>query len=118
MTSGFHFPLKDVSFSAFAMSEVLNQPLANETASSRLKQISLLICVQQMQAAGIETTTSEIQAVTGLDRKSVVDFSTPLIQRGLLAEKPILNRSGRGRAKLLYIPDTILKSRFRNYLLP
>lgn len=77
---------------------ILENPLENETAASRLKQIGLMIILKQMADKNVETTVTKIIEMTGLSRPATFVLMKPLTDRGLLVEETVLNSQGRGRA--------------------
>lgn len=99
------FPNADTSFFAAVSKNILSNPLPEETASSRMKQIAFMAMIYQLKISGREPTIRLVMEVTGLPRTSMTKFMEPLLQRGLLEQRPILNISGKGRAFVLDIPD-------------
>lgn len=78
--------------------QIFGNPLHNETAASRIKQVGLMVLLRQMGNQKIETTVANIIKTTGLSRPAIFVIMKPLTDRGLLIEETILNVQGRGRA--------------------
>ena len=108
MKAHFDFPLAGVSFTAAISKKILSEPLPDENAASRLKQIAFITIVYQLQAANVEATYAELKRVTGLPRASMTHFAAPLLRRGLLEERRVLNSAGRGHSHALFVPGVVL----------
>ncbi|MCY1740689.1 hypothetical protein [Ensifer sp. SL37] len=92
--------------------KILNNPLAGETAASRLKQLALVYIIYHMQVKGIEPSAKNIKEKAGLSLPGVHEMTGYLIARGLLVEETVLNAIGRGRASRFVIPNEVLRSIF------
>lgn len=104
-------PYASLAFTAFTMKQILENPLAGETATSRMKQIGMINVIYQMQLTNIEATINNIMNISRLSRDAVVESTTPLVARNLLREEQVLNSAGRGRAFRFVIPDEVLGTR-------
>ncbi len=104
----FDSPFVGFSFAATALKEILDYPIEGETGSARMKQIGFLCLIHQLQIAGADTTFTNIMAITGLQRTSIVEFVAPLVARKLLIESHIKNTMGRGKATKVEIPQEFL----------
>lgn len=108
MSTEFNFSHAETSFFAAVSKSILCNPLPDETPSSRMKQIALMGIIYQLKASGHETTIGLVMEVTGLPRTSMTKFMQPLLERGLLTERSVLNSAGKGRAYVLDIPSAFL----------
>ncbi|SES42307.1 MarR family transcriptional regulator [Rhizobium sp. NFR03] len=107
MPSRFDSHWHSLSFAAMILREIMDNPLKNETASSRLKQIGLMSVLYYMHLANKKLTIANIIEETGLTRGGIWEAVDFLIQRKLLTETQIKNSLGRGRARQFDIPQTI-----------
>ncbi|WP_018099466.1 hypothetical protein [Sinorhizobium meliloti] len=86
-------------FSAFALQEVLDNPVEGETPQSRLKQIGMMTVLYMMHQSHEKLTLSNIIEITGLTRNGVKESIEPLVARGILRETRVKNSMGRGTAR-------------------
>lgn len=86
---------------------ILSQPLEEETATNRIKQIGFMGVMYQMYLMNMDTTVRSIMEVSNLSRAGIFEVAEPLIARGILAEETVLNTAGRGRATRLFIPPEL-----------
>lgn len=98
-----------LSFTAFTMREIMDNPLEGETASSRLKQVGLMSVLYCMHVGKQPLTLAAITAETGLTRGGVYETVAYLLKRGLLDETEIKNALGRGKARRFSIPEGVFE---------
>ncbi|MEK1851479.1 MAG: MarR family transcriptional regulator [Phyllobacterium sp.] len=114
MPSPFDSHWHSLSFAAMILREIMDNPLENETASSRLKQIGLMSVLYYMHLGNKQLTLANITEETGLTRGGVYETVEFLIKRNLLNETEIKNSMGRGRARQFTIPTAIFE-RIRHF---
>ncbi|MCD1265376.1 transcriptional regulator [Shinella sumterensis] len=95
------------ALSAFAVREILEKPLEDETAQSRIKQIGVLNILYMMHLAGEALTLSNIIKFTGMTRGGVVETMDLLVARGVLVETLGKNSMGRGTARQFALSPTV-----------
>lgn len=110
MSREFDFPHADTSFFAAVAKRILSNPLPDETASSRMKQIAFMGVLYQIKVSGCEPTINLIMDVTGLPRASMTKFMEPLLLRQMIRERTTLNVVGKGRAYILDIHEDFLST--------
>lgn len=98
-----------LSFTAFVMRQIMDNPLEDETASSRLKQVGLMSVLYCMHVGNQPLTLAAITAETGLTRGGVYETIAYLVKRRLLDEVEVRNTLGRGKARRFSIPETIFE---------
>lgn len=118
MKPTFDFPMAGVSFTAAIAKKLLSERNSSENATSRLKQIAFITIVFQMQTARCETTYAKIMEVTGLPRASMTHFAAPLLERGFLQERRILNSIGKGHSNELFIPQNLIDELLPGFIMP
>lgn len=99
-----------LTFAGMVMKLILDNPLPDETPTSRVKQIGLMSIIYQMMMSDIETTVNNIMEVSLLSRPSVFEVTSPLLVRGLLREEKVLNSIGKGRASRFVIPEDVFNN--------
>lgn len=106
MTSALNAHWQSQLFSAYALQEVFDKPVAGETPQSRLKQVGMMTVLYMMHQNHEKLTLSNISQITGLTRNAVAESIDPLIQRGILTETIVKNSMGRGTARQFeFCPD-------------
>ena len=95
------------ALSAFAVREILEKPLEDETAQSRIKQIGVLNILYMMHLAGEALTLSNIIKFTGMTRGGFVETMDLLVARGVLVETLGKNSMGRGTARQFALSPTV-----------
>jgi hypothetical protein len=98
-----------LSFTAFVMREIMDNPLEDETASARLKQVGLMSVLYCMHVGNQQLTLAAITAETGLTRGGVYETIAYLLKRSLLDETEVKNALGRGKARRFSIPERIFE---------
>ena len=92
-------------FASYAMKMVLDDPLPDETPSHRVKQIGLLVIMQEMIVNGVETNSVNIVKHTGLSRSTLNVVVKPLLDRGILSDVYEPNRTGNSSVLRLVFSD-------------
>jgi hypothetical protein len=98
-----------LSFTAFVMREIMDNPLEDETASARLKQVGLMSVLYCMHVGNQPLTLAAITAETGLTRGGIYETVAYLLKRRLLDETEVRNALGRGKARRFSIPESIFE---------
>ncbi|SDA87665.1 MarR family transcriptional regulator [Sinorhizobium sp. NFACC03] len=99
MTSAHNAQWQSQLFSAFALQEILDNPVEGETPQSRLKQIGMMTVLYMMHQRHEQLTLSNVIEITGLTRNGVKESIDPLVERGILRETLGKNSMGRGTAR-------------------
>jgi len=87
------------ALSVFAVREILDKPLEDESAQSRIKQIGMINILYMMHQAHERLTLSKIIQFTGMTRGGVIETIDFLVKRGVLTETLGKNSMGRGTAR-------------------
>ena len=87
------------ALSVFAVREILDKPLEDESAQSRIKQIGMINILYMMHQAHEKLTLSNIIQFTGMTRGGVIETIDFLVKRGVLTETLGKNSMGRGTAR-------------------
>ena len=87
------------ALSVFAVREILDKPLEDESAQSRIKQIGMINILYMMHQAHEKLTLSNIIQFTGMTRGGVIETMDLLVKRGILTESLGKNSQGRGVAR-------------------
>lgn len=87
------------ALSVFAVREILDKPLEDESAQSRIKQIGMVNILYMMHQAHEKLTLSNIIQFTGMTRGGVIETIDFLVKRGILTETLGKNSMGRGTAR-------------------
>ena len=93
----------------FAVREILDKPLEDETPQSRIKQIGMMNILYMMHLAGAALTLSNIIKFTGMTRNGVVETMDLLVARGVLVETLGKNSMGRGTARQFELSPTVFE---------
>lgn len=72
------------ALSVFAVREILDKPLEDESAQSRIKQIGMINILYMMHQAHEKLTLSNIIQFTGMTRSGVIETIDILVKRGIL----------------------------------
>jgi DNA-binding MarR family transcriptional regulator len=99
-----------ITFGAAVLKIILDNPLPNETASHRVKQLGIMSIIYYMQSMGLETTGPALVAKTGVSRATLSLIVAPLIKRNLLKEEMKLNSIGEGRVAVYSIHEHLVPS--------
>ncbi|SFU15864.1 MarR family transcriptional regulator [Mesorhizobium sp. YR577] len=99
MTSVLNAHLQNQLFSAYALQEILDNPIEGETPQSRLKQVGMMTVLYMIHQSHEKLTLSNIVEITGLTRNAVKESVDPLVARGILRETLVKNSMGRGTAR-------------------
>lgn len=99
MTSALNARTQNQLFSAYALQEILDNPIEGETPQSRLKLLGLMTVLYMMHQSHEELTLANISRVTGLARNPLADAVDGLVARGILLETMGKNSMGRGTAR-------------------
>jgi hypothetical protein len=83
----------------FAVREILDKPLEDETPQSRIKQIGMMNILYMMHQAHEKLTLSNVIEFTGMTRSGVLETIELLVRRGVLIETLGKNSMGRGTAR-------------------
>lgn len=97
------------ALSAFAIREILEKPLDDETSQSRLKQIGMMSVLYMMHHAHEKLTLSNIVKFTGGTRNGVLETIDFLVQRGILSETLGKNSMGRGTARQFELSPAVFE---------
>lgn len=92
---------------AVIQDQILGKPLAEESATSHLKQIGLMSVICASSVDQDILTISKLVEVTGLTRSGVIETIDPLVKRGLLIETMGRNAMGRGTARQFEIAPAV-----------
>ena len=92
---------------AVIQGRILGDLLAEESATSRLKQIGLMTVICALSVDQKILTLAKLIEVTGLTRSGVVETVNPLAKRGLLIETMGKNAMGRGTARQFEIAPAV-----------
>lgn len=106
-----------LSFSAIVLREIMDNPMPDETASARLKQVGLMTVLYYMNVANRALSLASITEETGLTRGGVYETIEFLLRRKLLEETETKNALGRGKARRFFIPVAIFE-RIRQFERP
>ncbi|WEX75118.1 MarR family transcriptional regulator [Sinorhizobium numidicum] len=109
MTRALNVQWHSLAFSGFIFHEIFDNPLADETPQSRLKQIGMMSVLYIMHQGHQPLTLSNIVENTGLTRTGVTETIDPLVERGLLTERFVKNSMGRGKARQFEIAPELLE---------
>lgn len=99
----------NLSFSALILRLILDNPLADETPQSRLKQIGMMSVLYYMHQGHQRLTIMNIVELTALTRGGVIETIDQLVRRKILTETIVRNSMGRGQARELKIAPDIFK---------
>lgn len=105
----------DHAISAFLVHQITLKALPDETASSRLKQVGIMMLVFDLYDRGTPVTLAALAKASGLTRGGVYDSVDFLIRRGLLIETIVKNSMRRGQARLFSIAPAVIVS-LRSFL--
>lgn len=94
----------------FAVREILDKPLEDETPQSRIKQIGMMNILYMMHQAHEKLTLSNIIEFTGMTRSGVLETIELLVQRGVLTETLGKNSMGRGTARQFEFAHQVFKA--------
>jgi hypothetical protein len=97
------------ALSVFAVREILDKPLEDETAQSRIKQIGMTNVLYIMHQAHEKLTLSNIIEFTGMTRGGVIETVELLVKRGILTETLGKNSMGRGVARQFKLSSAVLE---------
>jgi len=100
--------LASATFTAGVMRQIFQSAVPGETGADRLRQVGLMILIYNLQLRGIEATTSEIEQVSGADRRAIYDMTKALEAKGLLKRSSVTNRHNKGRVFKYVIPDGLM----------
>lgn len=98
------------ALSVFAVREILDKPLEDESAQSRIKQIGMINILYMMHQAHEKLTLSNIIQFTGMTRGGVIETMDLLVKRGILTESLGKNSQGRGVARQFELSSRLLDS--------
>ncbi len=87
------------ALAVFAVREILEKPLADESPQSRIKQIGMVNILYMMHQAHEPLTLANVMVFTGMTRGGVIETMESLVQRGILTETMGKNSMGRGTAR-------------------
>lgn len=92
--------------------QIMANPLEDETAAARLKQIALMtvIVVEKLHATVSPITLTQLVDTTGLARNVAAQTVDLLVARGLLVEEMGNNSMGRGMARQFQIAPAVLEA--------
>ncbi|KAB2676364.1 transcriptional regulator [Brucella tritici] len=93
----------------FAVREILDKPLEDETPQSRIKQIGMMNILYMMHQAHEKLTLSNIIEFTGMTRSGVLETMELLVKRGILTETLGKNSAGRGVARQFKLSPVVLE---------
>ncbi len=96
------------ALSVFAVREILDKPLEDESAQSRIKQIGMINILYMMHQAHEKLTLSNIIQFTGMTRGGVIETVDLLVKRGILMESLGKNSQGRGVARQFELSPRLL----------
>lgn len=96
------------ALSVFAVREILDKPLEDESAQSRIKQIGMINILYMMHQAHEKLTLSNIIQFTGMTRGGVIETIDLLVKRGILTESLGKNSQGRGVARQFELAPRLL----------
>ena len=96
------------ALSVFAVREILDKPLEDESAQSRIKQIGMINILYMMHQAHEKLTLSNIIQFTGMTRSGVIETIDILVKRGILTESLGKNSQGRGGARQFELSSRLL----------
>lgn len=96
------------ALSIFAVREILDKPLEDESAQSRIKQIGMINILYMMHQAHEKLTLSNIIQFTGMTRGGVIETMDLLVKRGILTESLGKNSQGRGVARQFELSSRLL----------
>jgi len=99
----------NLSFSALILRLILDNPLNDETAQSRLKQIGMMSVLYYMHQGNKRLTLTNIVELTSLTRGGVTETIDQLVSRKILTETMVKNSMGRGQAREFKIAPEIFK---------
>ncbi|WP_235920675.1 MarR family transcriptional regulator [Brucella tritici] len=74
------------------------KPLADETPSSRLRQLGMMNLLYSLYKAESPLTLTAVTELTGMNRTSAQETIDPLVERGLLVASMGRTSLGRGKA--------------------
>ena len=114
MTSTLNTQLHSLSFAAFILHEIMDNPQEDETPQSRLKQVGMMSILYIMHQGHQALTISNIVEITKLTRMGVSEVIEPLLERGMLTETFVKNSMGRGKARQFEISAEIFE-RLRSF---
>lgn len=109
MTSTLTTQWHSLSFAAFILHEIMDNPQEDETPQSRLKQVGMMSVLYIMNQAHQALTISNIVEITKLTRMGVTETIEPLVKRGILTETFVKNSMGRGKARQFEIAPEIFE---------
>lgn len=89
------------------VNQIMSNPLAGESASSRLKQVALMTVIYVSVPGEGLLGLSDLIKVTGLTRGGIIETIEPLVRRGLLIETMGKNSMGRGTARYFGIASSV-----------
>ncbi|WP_313195977.1 transcriptional regulator [Shinella zoogloeoides] len=98
------------ALSVFAVREILDKPLEDESAQSRIKQIGMVNILYMMHQAHEKLTLSNVIEFTGMTRGGVIETMELLVKRGILTESLGKNSQGRGVARQFELSSHLLDS--------
>ena len=98
------------ALSVFAVREILDKPLRDETAQSRIKQMGMISVLYMMHQAHENLTLSNIINFTGMTRGGVIETIEFLVKRGILIESRGKNSMGRGTARQFEFSQHVFES--------
>jgi hypothetical protein len=88
--------------------EIMSKHLPNETGSSRIRQLGMMIALLSMDDGHSPITIGAVTEFTGIARKTALEAIEPLVARGLLIETWDTASHGKGKSRLFYIPHDLL----------
>jgi DNA-binding MarR family transcriptional regulator len=94
---------ENIAFSAMILRSIMDNPMDEETAQSRLKQIGMMSILYHMHIGQVPITLTNIMGETGLTRSGVAETVDQLVQRQILMETIERNTLGRGTARRFHI---------------
>ncbi|QYA17430.1 transcriptional regulator [Rhizobium sp. AB2/73] len=98
------------ALSVFAVREILEKPIEDESAQSRIKQIGMVNILYLMHQSHEKLTLSNIIEITGMTRGGVIETMDLLVQRGILLETLGRNSMGRGTARQFQFAPGVFES--------
>lgn len=97
-----------LTFAAHTLREIMDNPLPDETAQSRLKQVGMMSVIYYMHVGNISLNLTSLMEQTGLTRRGVGETVDQLVKREMLTEEMGKNSMGRGTARQFAINPRLL----------
>jgi DNA-binding MarR family transcriptional regulator len=89
------------------VNQIMSNPLDGESASSRLKQVALMMVIHASLPHDGLVSLTDLARITGLTRGGIIETIEPLVRRGLLVETMGKNSMGRGTARYFEIASSV-----------